>query len=319
MCVTAHNGYRIAACGVCGRGGPRRRVWTSHHTRPWRTVDIVWATRLAERLHFRVTYGVRIARTATPPHPQNRRLDAEEENAPDARLPHPRPHDRAHVLHRGGRPVRQRRVGHPRRRHQEPHGRVHLRAERRRVSDGVEPARHERRRLEVLLRRHRQRQRLAEGRAARAQPPPAHPPRHADHHGLGPGPGLLRLRRRRRRVLRRADVALHEPVRRVQLARVVQRRAEPPVRRQGLRRQDDLRLGPRDGHDPLGRSVRAAAGERVLHHRRQRLGGRHLEADGGVGAGCSSSAPASARTGASSVRRRRSSRAAGSRVGRSRS
>ena len=70
----------------------------------------------------------------------------------------------------------------------------------------------------------------ARRRASASIGPPAGRPRDPDDRRLGQGRRLLRHRRGRRAVLRRADGALPEPVRLVQLAGLVQRRAVPPLR-----------------------------------------------------------------------------------------
>ena len=92
----------------------------------------------------------------------------------------------------------------------------------------LEPAGHERRRQQVLLRRSRHAR-------ARIQRPAAHPPRRPHDRRLGPRRRLLRQRRRRRALLSRAGLALPASARRVQFARLVQRRPVSPVRRRRAR------------------------------------------------------------------------------------
>ena len=104
--------------------------------------------------------------------------------------------------------------------------------------------------------------------------PPVGRPRHPDHRRLGQGRRLFRHRRRRRAVLRRADLALPEPVRLVQLAGLVQRRAVPPLR--DLRARPTTGDGTRrpaavvEGHQRL----RVPAGVGLLHPERRRRHGR---------------------------------------------
>ena len=79
---------------------------------------------------------------------------------------------------------------------------------------------------------------------------------------------------RRRTLLPRARLALPASARRVQLARLVQRRPVSPVRRQ--RREVQLALGCRyAGRRPAREPVRVPARQRVLHSARRRQHGRH--------------------------------------------
>ncbi len=180
--------------------------------------------------------------------------------------------------------LRHGRLGAPRRRHQGDGRQDDLRADRRRVSGLVERPRHQRRRLQVLLRRHQPRGRGARRRRARVEPAAAHPPRHPHHRRLGRRGRLLRHEGRRRALLRRTDVLLPPPDRRLQQPRLVQRRPAPAVRRPRQRRQDDLRLERGRPRGRPGRPVRAPAGVGVLHHLGRGLDRRHLAADGRVGA-----------------------------------
>ena len=132
--------------------------------------------------------------------------------------------------------LRHRPVGSPHRRHQGRERRSAVRA------DQLRSPRRSGRQLatnvivqQVLLRRSRHAR-------AREQRPAAHPPRHPHDRRLGHRRRLLRHARGRRALLPRADLALPAPARRVQLARLVQRRPVPPVRRH--RRQVQLALGP---------------------------------------------------------------------------
>ena len=125
-----------------------------------------------------------------------------------------------------GQPVRPGRVGAADGGDQGRAGPHHLRADQLRSPLVLEPAGHQRRRQQVLLRRDQYAR-------ARDQRAPTDRPRDPDDRRLGPRGRLLRHRRRRRAVLRRADGALPEPVRLVQLAGLVQRRPVPPVRHPG--------------------------------------------------------------------------------------
>ena len=139
----------------------------------------------------------------------------------------------------------------------------------------LERTRHQDRRLQVFLRRRHHRQRPASGRP-RAIGPPAHPPRHPHHRRLGPRGRLLRQRSERGEFLSRPDLALPAPVRRVQLAGLVQRGPLSPVRRRQGRQRRQLALGSgsRQGA-PRARPVRVSAGQRLLHPERQGQHGGH--------------------------------------------
>ena len=168
----------------------------------------------------------------------------------------PRPaQSRCHVLpDRRRRPVRHRRLGSSQCADQGRERRADLRADQLRSAVVLEPAGHERHLQQVLLRRSRHAR-------ARVQRPAARPPRRPHDRRLGPRRRLLRHARRRRAVLPRARLALPASARRVQLARVVQRRPVSPVRRQ--RREVQLALGRADAR-------RRAAGEPVRVSRRAR-------------------------------------------------
>ena len=84
--------------------------------------------------------------------------------------------------------------------------------------------------LEIFLRRHRQRDRPAQGRS-RNVGAAADSSRHAHDHGLGNRRRLFRRCGNGGNFLRRADLALRESARRVQLAGLVQRRALSSIRR----------------------------------------------------------------------------------------
>ena len=167
---------------------------------------------------------------------------------------------------------------------------------------------------------------------AREQRSPVDPSRQPHDRRLGPEGRLLRLGRRRRAVLSRPDLALPASARRVQLARLVQRRPVSPVRRQG--RAVQLALGRRDragraAREPLRISARLGllhperAGQHGRHHGARpqrghalqvRLGHRHRSVDACVRIAKSSPAAASPRARCRScgftTRSRRWSRAA---------
>ena len=102
---------------------------------------------------------------------------------------------------------------------------------------------------------------------ARAQRPAVDPSRQPHDRRLGHRRRLLRHGRRRRAVLSRADLALPAPARRVQLARLVQRRPVSPVRRQGLAVQLALEPETRRGR-AAGESLRVSARLGLLHPER---------------------------------------------------
>ncbi len=143
-------------------------------------------------------------------------------------------------------------------------GRVDLPADRLRGPADLEPTGHERGGEQVLLRRRGQRQRQSRGGQARVFGSPVDRPRDPDDRRLGQGRRLFRHRRGRRAVLRRADGALPEPVRVVQLAGLVQRGAVSPLR--DFRAGQQLALGRgdprrRQGHQclPVSRRPRRAS------------------------------------------------------------
>ncbi len=113
------------------------------------------------------------------------------------------------------------------------------------VPEELERPGHQDRRLEIFLRRHRPRHRSQEERP-RDLGAPARPPRHPHHHRLGPQGRLLQDQGGRRSLLQRPDLALRQPARRLQLARLVQRRPLPPVRRRQGKRPGQLLLQPPD-------------------------------------------------------------------------
>ena len=114
-----------------------------------------------------------------------------------------------------------------RRRSRTSAGEVDLRADRLRDPQALEPAGDQRGRQQVLLRRRRrERPREASASTSVRQLVDRVTRTIADWGQRG---RLLRHRRGRRAVLRRADGALPEPVRLVQLAGLVQRRAVPPA------------------------------------------------------------------------------------------
>ena len=132
-----------------------------------------------------------------------------------------------------------------------------LRAEGRRGPRLLEPARHQRRRQQVLPRPHRHA-------GARDQRQAAHRPRRQHDRGLGRDPALLRDRRGPRRLPGRADPPARPPEDGVQLAGLVQRRHRGEAAVLGLLHQ----LGP--GHDVLDHGPRQDRG----HALQVRLGRR---------------------------------------------
>ena len=131
--------------------------------------------------------------------------------------PRPRPDLRA-PLDPPGRPsLRRDHLGVPDRRHRQRVGQERLRAEGRRGPRLLEPARHQRRRQQVLPRPPRHA-------GARDLRPPADRPRRQHDHGLGGDPALLRDGRRPPDLQGRADPPDRPPEDGVQLAGLVQRR-----------------------------------------------------------------------------------------------
>ncbi len=158
-------------------------------------------------------------------------------------------------------PVRHRRVGDARRRHHQRARRGDLRAARRRGPQDLVADRHQRRRLQVLPRPPR----LA---AARAQRAPADRPRRRHHRLLGARERLLRHRRRRRRLPRRAHPRAALPDGLLQLAGLVQRRHRAQAAVLGLLHQ--LGRG-HHGLDPAPGQHRGHALQVRLGHRQQPL------------------------------------------------
>ena len=188
----------------------------------------------------------------------------------------------------GRRPVRRGRVGGARRPHPRQ-GRARLRAARGGVPDLLVGDGDEHRRAEVLPR-------TARIAAARALGAPDDLARGRHDHGLGPQGRLLRRRRRGRHVPCRAQAPAGQPVRGVQLSRLVQRRLRgaPAVLRllhplhrrlDGLDPQLDRRGGShlprrlRLRHQPLARALlqgaalegRLRLGPGLVHARRRRV------------------------------------------------
>ena len=139
----------------------------------------------------------------------------------------------------------------------------------------LERARHQDRRLQVFLRRRRQRHRPRK-RRPRTIRAPAHPPRHPHHRGLGHRGRLLRRRGQRRNFLPGSNLAVPPPIRRLQLAGLVQRRPPPPIRHRQQRRRRRLVLGcgNRQG-PPLSQPIPLPAGQRLLHPGREGQHGGH--------------------------------------------
>ena len=160
-------------------------------------------------------------------------------------------------------------MGTPQSRDRRREGQDDLRAGQRRDAEDLVDARHERRGVEVLLRR-------ARNGPARVLPPPARPPRRADDFRLGHQGRLLRDGGGRRCVLQRTDVPAAAPVRLVQLPGLVQLRPVPAVRHRQERRRGLVLLEPPEAGDRTrGDAVRASAVLGVLHPGVRRHDGRH--------------------------------------------
>ena len=155
-------------------------------------------------------------------------------------------------------PIRPNRVGTADGRNHRRRREGHFQAGECRGAQGLVAAGHQGGRVEVFLRRAGH-TRAGDFRA------PAHPPHLPHDRGLG-GQGRLLHQSRRRSVLRRTDLAVPESVRRLQLARLVQRRAVSPVSRRQLVQPRQLVLRSQDRPGGAGEdAVRISAVQRLLH------------------------------------------------------
>src|SRR5205085_11479555 len=162
------------------------------------------------------------------------------------------------------------------------HGRDHgrqrqgdLQAGKRRSAEELERARHQDRGLEIFLWRHRERDGPAQRRPGNFGAPTG-PSSHADRDGLGNRGRLFRERRGGGYFLRRTDLALREPARRVQFAGLVQRRAASTERQRSRRRARELYLQPHYwAGGARGDTIRISPGQRLFHPERRGHDGRH--------------------------------------------